>query len=56
MPIDKHIILAFLRGDGRHQQADQASRELPDQVDTDQHAFRYNSVPLRSAQPCMESS
>lgn len=35
MNIDKDQILALLRSQGQHQQADQAGTELPDQVDTD---------------------
>jgi hypothetical protein len=31
-------IIDFLRQQGQHQQADQAEQQLPDQVDTDQHA------------------
>ncbi len=38
MTFDKDTILQFLRGNGQHEQADQAAQELPDQVDTDQHA------------------
>ena len=38
MNIDRNTILEMLRGDGQHEQADQAQQELPDQVDTDQHA------------------
>ena len=38
MNIDKNSILDMLRGNGQHEQADQAQQELPDQVDTDQHA------------------
>ena len=38
MQIDKQQILAFLRSRGDQQQADEAEGELPDQVDTDQHA------------------
>ena len=38
MNIDKNSILEMLRSDGQHDQADQADQELPDQVDTDQHA------------------
>lgn len=37
MNIDKNQILQLLR-EQNHPQADQAERELPDQVDTDQHA------------------
>lgn len=38
MQIDKNAILELLRERGDHQSADQAAQELPDQVDTDQHA------------------
>ena len=38
MQIDKQQILEFLRNRGDQQQAQQAESELPDQVDTDQHA------------------
>jgi hypothetical protein len=38
MNISKDQILEFLRQQGQHGQADQAATELPDQVDTDQHA------------------
>ena len=38
MNIDKNSILEMLRSNGQHDQADQAQQELPDQVDTDQHA------------------
>ncbi len=38
MNIDKDTILNLLRGNGQHDQAAQAQQELPDQVDTDQHA------------------
>jgi hypothetical protein len=38
MQIDKNAILDLLRERGRHDQASQADQELPDQVDTDQHA------------------
>ena len=38
MNIDKNQILDMLRGNGQHDQAAQAEQELPDQVDTDQHA------------------
>jgi hypothetical protein len=36
--IDKDTVLQFLRSQGQDQHADQAAQELPDQVDTDQHA------------------
>ncbi|MEP6981344.1 MAG: hypothetical protein ABJA16_11340 [Nakamurella sp.] len=38
MNIDKDTIVQLLRGKGQHAEADQATRELPDQVDTDAHA------------------
>jgi hypothetical protein len=36
--IDKNQILELLRSQGNHDQAQQAQDELPDTVDTDQHA------------------
>jgi hypothetical protein len=33
--IDKDQIIGMLRGQGDHDQADQAAQQLPDQVDTD---------------------
>jgi hypothetical protein len=38
MQIDKQQIIAKLTGLGQNDQATQAGQELPDQVDTDQHA------------------
>ncbi|MBT2548204.1 hypothetical protein [Arthrobacter sp. ISL-65] len=38
MQIDKSQILEFLRSRGDNDKAAQAENELPDQVDTDQHA------------------
>ena len=38
MQIDKAQIIEMLRQQGKNDQADQADQELPDQVDTDQHA------------------
>jgi hypothetical protein len=38
MQIPKEQILELLRSRGQNDQADQADGELPDQVDTDQHA------------------
>ena len=37
MKIDKNTILDLLRSRGEHDQAAQADRELPDQVDAEQH-------------------
>jgi hypothetical protein len=36
--LDKSMILDLLRERGQQDQASQADQELPDQVDTDQHA------------------
>jgi len=36
--LDKNQILDFLREQGNSDQVSQAEQELPDQVDTDQHA------------------
>jgi hypothetical protein len=36
--LDKEMILSFLREQGQNQQAQQAEQELPDKVDTEQHA------------------
>jgi hypothetical protein len=36
--LDKNTILDFLREQGQQDQVSQAEQELPDQVDTDQHA------------------
>ena len=38
MQLDKDMILNFLREQGQHQQAQDAEQQLPDQVDTEQHA------------------
>ncbi|HEX8496907.1 MAG TPA: hypothetical protein VF661_06905 [Actinomycetales bacterium] len=38
MQIDKSQIIELLKQQGNHDQAGQAESELPDQVDTDQHA------------------
>ena len=38
MQIDKSQIIEFLRSQGDQGKADQADRELPGQVDTEQHA------------------
>jgi DNA-binding protein H-NS len=36
--LDKNMVLDFLRERGQQDQAAQAEQQLPDQVDTDQHA------------------
>lgn len=38
MELDKETILNFLREKGETEKAEQASQELPDQVDTDRDA------------------
>jgi hypothetical protein len=38
MNIDKETILNMLRSNGQDADADRAQQDLPDQVDTDQHA------------------
>jgi hypothetical protein len=38
MNIDKDTILNMLRSNGQDADADRAQQDLPDQVDTDQHA------------------
>lgn len=38
MQISKDQVIDLLRQRGQHDQAEQASQQLPDQVDTDQHA------------------
>ncbi len=50
MQIDKAQILELLRSQGQSQQADQASNELPDQVDTDQHSDLLQKFGLNPAE------
>ena len=38
LQLDKNMVLDLLRERGQQDQASQAEQELPDQVDTDQHA------------------
>lgn len=38
MQFDKSQVIDMLRQAGKHDQADQASQQLPDKVDSDQHA------------------
>jgi hypothetical protein len=38
LQLDKNMILDLLRERGQQDQASQAEQELPNQVDTDQHA------------------
>ena len=44
MQLDKSMILDFLKEQGQHQQAQEAEQQLPDQVDTDQHASLLSSL------------
>jgi predicted PhzF superfamily epimerase YddE/YHI9 len=49
MQIDKMQILELLRSQGDHGKADQADQQLPQQVDTDQHAGLLQSLGLEPA-------
>jgi hypothetical protein len=49
MQIDKSQILDLLRSQGDQQKAEQADRELPGQVDTDQHAGLLEKLGLSPA-------
>ncbi|MDQ0662425.1 hypothetical protein QFZ35_000923 [Arthrobacter ulcerisalmonis] len=56
MQIDKNQILELLRSQGDQDKASQAESELPDQVDTEQHAgllskFGINPAELLSRLP-----
>ncbi len=56
MQIDKNQILELLRSQGEQDKASQAESELPDQVDTEQHAgllskFGINPADLLSKLP-----
>ena len=44
MQLDKSMILEFLRQQGQHQQAQDAEQQLPDQVDTEQHASLLSNL------------
>ena len=44
MQLDKSMILEFLQQQGQHQQAQDAEQQLPDQVDTEQHASLLSSL------------
>ena len=46
MRIDKSQILDLLRSQGDHSAADQADNNLPDTVDTDQHAGTLGQLGL----------
>ena len=49
MQIDKNQILEFLRSKGENDKAAQAETELPDQVDTDQHAGLPSNLGINPA-------
>jgi len=49
MQIDKAQILELLRSRGEGDKADQASNELPEKVDTDQHADLLQKFGLNPA-------
>ena len=49
MQIDKSQILELLRSQGKNDEASQAEGELPDQVDTDQHAGLLSKFGLEPA-------
>ncbi|WP_395400579.1 hypothetical protein ACHMXB_17965 [Arthrobacter sp. UC242_113] len=49
MQIDKSQILEFLKSRGDNDKAAQADNELPDQVDTDQHAGLLSKLGINPA-------
>jgi hypothetical protein len=49
MQIDKQQILSMLQGLGDQNKVDQAQAELPDQVDTDQHAGLLDKLGINVA-------
>jgi hypothetical protein len=49
MQIDKAQILEFLRSQGDNDKAAQAETQLPDQVDTDQHAGLLSKLGINPA-------
>lgn len=49
MNIDKQQILELLRSQGKGDQAQQADSELPEQVDTDQHAGLLDKLGINLA-------
>ncbi|MCT9624206.1 hypothetical protein HWD94_03575 [Pseudarthrobacter equi] len=50
MQIDKNQILEFLRSQGNNDKASQAESELPDQVDTEQHAGLLSNLGINPAE------
>jgi hypothetical protein len=49
MDIDKQEIIELLRGRGEDDIADQAERELPERVDTDQHRAKLEQLGINPA-------
>jgi hypothetical protein len=49
MEITKQEILELLRSRGEHDTADRAEAELPDEVDTDQHAAQLDQLGINPA-------
>ncbi len=49
MHIDKQEIIELLRGRGEDDIADQAERELPERVDTDQHRAKLEQLGINPA-------
>jgi hypothetical protein len=50
MQIDKNQILELLRSQGDHDKASLAESELPDQVDTEQHAGLLSKLGINPAE------
>ena len=50
MNIDKDTLLNMLRSNGQDADADQAQQELPDQVDTDEHAGLLDKFGINPAE------
>jgi predicted PhzF superfamily epimerase YddE/YHI9 len=46
MEIDKQQVLELLRSKGQEDKLEQAERELPDQLDTDQHVDLLSALGL----------
>jgi hypothetical protein len=44
--IDRQRIIDLLRNRGDHDKADQAESELPEQVDTDEHAEKLSKLDI----------
>lgn len=49
MEIDKQEIIDMLRGRGEDDIADAAERELPEQVDTDEHRVKLDQLGINPA-------